>query len=133
MLIKKITESMTECRDLDGQAIVYCSLNGEPHVIAKSIVKQLTETDYICGENPYIQRIIEKLPDDTILLPVVGKELLSKVWDNPEDLKDVYFVKVKALIDHLEEIFPDANQGLLRAVCQAMQGHIQPGNLKQDN
>jgi len=130
--VKNIIESMTECRDLDGQVIVYCLLNGEPHVIAKSIVKLLTDTDYLCGENPYIHRIIEKLPNDTILLPVVGEDLLSKVWDNPGDKKDVYFVKAKALIDHLEEIFPDARQDLLQAVRKAMQSHVQSVQLKQD-
>lgn len=123
---------MTECRDLDGQVIVYCLLNGESHVIAKSIVKLLTDIDYLCGENPYIQRIIEKLPNDTILLPVVGEDLLSKVWDNPGDKKDVYFVKAKALIDHLEEIFPDARQDLQQAVRKAMQSHVQSVQLKQD-
>lgn len=123
---------MTECRDLDGQVIVYCLLNGETHVIAKSIVKLLTDTDYLCGENPYIHRIIEKLPNDTILLPVVGEDLLSKVWDNPGDKKDVYFVKAKALIDHLEEIFPDARHDLLQAVRKAMQSHVQSVQLKQD-
>jgi hypothetical protein len=131
MPVKTITEPLVECRDLDGQAIVYCSLNCEPYVIAKSIVKLLAETDYLCGENPYIQRIIEKLPEDMILLPVVGEELLSKVWDNPGDQKDVYFVKATALIGHLEEIFPDAKQALLQAVRQAMQGHIQSEKLKK--
>ena len=123
---------MTECRDLDGQTIVYCLLNGEPHVIAKSIVKLLTDTNYLCGENPYIHRIIEKLPNDTILLPVLGEDLLGKVWDNPGYKKDVYFVKAKALIDNLEGIFPDAKQDLLQAVRKAMQSHVESVQLKQD-
>lgn len=132
MPLKVITESSTECHDLHGQAIVYCLLNGEPHVIAKSIVKLLSDSDYLCGENPYIHLIIEKLPNDTILLPVVGEELLSKIWDNPGDKKDVYFVKAKALIEHLEEIFPNANKNLLHSVQKAMQGYIQSVQLKQD-
>ena len=81
--MKSITEAMTECQNLDGQAIVFCTLHSERYVIAKSIVKLLTDTDYLCGENPYINRINEMLPEDTILLPVVAEALLSKVWDNP--------------------------------------------------
>jgi hypothetical protein len=130
--VKTITEAMTECRELDGQALVYCTLNGEQYVIAKSIVKVLTETDYLCGENPYIHRIIEMLPEATLLLPVVGEALLSKVWDNPGEQKDVYFVKATALINHLEEIFPTAGQDRLQAVRQAIQEHLQPGTVKRN-
>ena len=132
MSVKIITETMTECRDLDGQEIVYCTLNGEAYMIAKSIVKVLAETDYLCGENPYIHRIIEMLPEETLLLPVVGEALLSKVWVDPGKQKDVYFVKATALINHLEEIFPDAGQDRLQAVRQAMQEHLQAGTVKRD-
>jgi len=59
---------------------------------------------------------------------VVGNALLSKVWDAPGDQKDVSFVKASALIKHLEEIFPDADQGLLQTVHQAMQAHAQSGH-----
>ena len=128
MTVSIINASMAECHDLGGHTIVYCVLNDELHVIAKSIVKLLVETDYICGENPYILRTIETLPNDTVLLPVSGEKLLRKIWDNPGDRKDVYFVKVKALINHLEEIFPDVEQRLLHRLRQAMQSHIQAGN-----
>jgi len=45
--VQSITKAMAECRVLDGQAIVYCTLNGEPYVIAKSIVRLLTKADYL--------------------------------------------------------------------------------------
>lgn len=125
MALESITESLTECRDVHGQTIVYCKLNGELYVIAKSVVKVLTETDYLCGENPYINRIIELLPEAAILLPVVGEALLSKVWDNPGRQKDVYFVEAAALIDHLEELFPEAGRGLVEEVRLAMRGHLE--------
>ena len=123
MPVHCITEDMTESRDLDGQALVYCTLNGERFVIAKAVVKLLTDTDYLCGENPYINRIIEKLPEETMLLPVAGAALLSKVWYDPGERKDVYFVKTSALIDQLAEIFPDADQTLLYRVRQALKNH----------
>ena len=42
------------------------------------------------------------------MLPVVGQELLSKVWEDAGEHKDVYFVKVTTLLDHLDNIFPQA-------------------------
>ncbi len=120
-----ITEAMTRCRDLHGQVIVYCRLNGQQHVIAKSVVKVLTESVYLCGENPYIRKILECLPDDTVMLPVAGRELLGKVWDDPEEHKDVYFVKVTALLNQLDNIFPQASPDLLGSVRETMLQHLE--------
>ena len=52
-----------------------------------------------------------------------GSPISSKVWDDPGPEKDVYFVKATALIDHLAEIFPEADQRLLHRVRQALQNH----------
>lgn len=120
-----ITEAMTTCRELHGQAIVYSRLDGQQYVIAKAVVKVLTETAYLCGENPYIHKILERLPDDTVMLPVAGRELLSKVWVDPEEKKDVYFVKVTALLDQLDNIFPQASPELLESVRQTMTQHLE--------
>lgn len=120
-----ITEEMTTCRNLRGQEIVYCRLGDQQYVIAKSVVKVLTETAYICGENPYIHKILERLPDTTVMLPVVGQALLSKVWDKPEEQKDVYFVKVTALLDQLDNIFPQASPDLLESVRTAISHHLE--------
>ncbi len=120
-----ITEAMVTCRSLHGQTIVYCRLDGQQYVIAKSVVKVLTETTYLCGENPYIQKILERLPDDTVMLPVAGRELLGKVWEDPGEQKDVYFVKVTALLDQLGNIFPQASPDLLESARETMMQHLQ--------
>jgi len=120
-----ITEEMTTCKELHGQAIIYCKLGDQQYVIAKSVIKLLTEDAYICGVNPYIQKILESLPEDTVKLPVEGQHLLSKVWDNPGNKKDVYFVKALTLIDQLDSIFPQASPELLTLVCTTMSRHLE--------
>lgn len=119
-----ITEEMTTSSKLHGQEIIYCKLDGQQYVIAKSVIKVLTEVAYICGENPYIHKILERLPEDTVKLPVEGRHLLSKVWDNPDKKKDVYFVKALALIDQLNNIFPQASPELLKLVRTSMSRHL---------
>ncbi len=119
-----VTAAMTECCDLNGQVIVYCRLEGVRYVIAKSVVRALSATDYLCGENPYIQRILERLPEATRMLPVAGADLLGKVWDNPGELKDVYFVQAATLTDELETIFPDVSPDRLDAARQVLRAHL---------
>lgn len=119
-----VTAAMTECCDLNGQAIVYCRLEGLLYVIAKSVVRALSATDYLCGENPYIQRIVSSLPESTRILPVAGADLLGKVWDDPGELKDVYFVQAATLIDELETIFPDVSADRLDAARQVLRAHL---------
>ncbi len=119
-----VTAAMTECRDLNGQTIVYCRLEGVLYVIAKSVVRALSTTEYLCGENPYIQRILTRLPAATCMLPVAGADLLGKIWDNPGELKDVYFVQAATLIDNLDSIFPEISADRLDAARQALRAHL---------
>lgn len=119
-----VTASMTEYCDLNGQAIVYCRLDGVLYVIAKSVVRALSATDYLCGENPYIHRILARLPEATRMLPVAGADLLGMVWDNPGEFKDVYFVQAATLVDDLDTIFPDVSPDRLDAARQVLRAHL---------
>lgn len=119
-----VTDSMTTSLYLNDQAIVYYKLDGVPYVIAKSAVKALTDADFVCGGNPYINRITEQLHEDATILPVTGADLLSRVWDNPGHHKDVVFVKAQSLIDHLEDIFPGVEPDLLEEARRTMLGHL---------
>jgi hypothetical protein len=119
-----VTDAMTTSHDLNDQAVIYAKLDGVPYVIAKSVVKALTDADFVCGENPYINRITEQLTEDATLLPVTDAELLARVWDNPGHDKDVVFVKAESLISHLEDIFPDVAPDLLAKARRAMLGHL---------
>lgn len=124
MSVQTVTESMTDSRYLNGQAIVYCKLPDGVYVIAKSVVKALTDTAYLCGENPYINQILLQLPTDTQMLPVTGEALLAKVWDTPGHSKDVVFVKAETLVNHLEHIFSDIAPAQLAAVRQTLRENL---------
>ena len=121
---KAVTNAVTNSRYLNGQAVVYFKLDGVRYVIAKSVVKAVTDTDHLCGKDPYINSIRKLLQDDTILLPVSGKELISKVWDNPGNYKGVVFVKAESLINNLEDIFADVAPDELEAARKTMLTHL---------
>jgi hypothetical protein len=88
--------------------------DGIQYVMAKAVIKATIGKILKYKEDPYIERILIKLPDSIEYYIVSGKEIVWEVWPQctPPYLQQVVFVKLDDLIDSIDIIFYDINQAI---------------------
>lgn len=101
---------------------IFTTIDCEPYIMAKSVVKGVIEKDYKFGTDPYIERILKLNTSDVTHLDIDSdRSLILKVWGhNNGHFKDVVFVKVSALLLSLKVIFPELVDEMLNDISNQM-------------
>jgi hypothetical protein len=86
--------------------LLVTTINGEPFVMAKSVVRWLIESNYKYGKDPFINSIEKLCAADIMYFEIKDKEILLKVWDSSGNFPAIIFVKIITLLSRLKEVFP---------------------------
>ncbi len=108
----------------NAKPLIFCKINDNWYVMAKSIIKCIDNNYYKAGEDPFIDKIENSMKADVAYFEIRDKKLFRLVWAPPANkFPKVVFVKVRSLISELPDIFQNLKENdilYIREQLQAM-------------